>query len=98
MDKLVLGKYILLNGRVTKTNGTPNTFLNATLPKGVKMKEKKEVSERDIELLERHINSTKIQLIDLKNQFNSSLGKVHGSLILISLLLIIGLLIGYLLR
>ena len=62
------------------------------------MKEKKEVTGQDLELLERHINSTKIQLIDLKNQFNSSLGKVHGSLILIALLLIIGLLIGYLLR
>jgi hypothetical protein len=60
------------------------------------MKPKKEITEQDLEILERHINSTKLQIIDMKNQFSRSLGKVHGSLILISLLLIIGLLIGYL--
>ena len=32
------------------------------------MKPKKEVTEEDLELLHRHINSTKLQVIDIKNQ------------------------------
>ena len=43
------------------------------------MKEKKQVTEDDLENLERHINSTKLQLIDAKNTINKSLFKVRTS-------------------
>jgi len=59
------------------------------------MKPKKEITEQDLELLERSINITKIQLIDIKNQFNKSLGRMKGTLLLYSLILVIGLIIGY---
>ena len=59
------------------------------------MKPKKEITERDLELLERNINSTKIQLIDIKNQFNKSLGRMRGTLLLYFIILAIGLTIGY---
>ena len=59
------------------------------------MKPKKEITEQDIELLERSINTTKIQLIDIRNQFNKSLGRVKGTLLLYFLILAIGLGIGY---
>ena len=36
------------------------------------MKPKKEITEHDLEILERHINTTKLQLIDIRNQFNKS--------------------------
>ena len=61
------------------------------------MKNKKEITEYDLEILQRHIDSTKIQMIDLKNQLNTSLGKIRGTMVLLSLLLVISLLIGYLL-
>jgi AAA+ ATPase superfamily predicted ATPase len=59
------------------------------------MKPKKEITEQDLELLERHINSTKLQLIDIRNQFNKSLGRIKGTLLLYFLILAIGLIIGY---
>ena len=59
------------------------------------MKPKKEITEQDLELLERDINTTKIQLIDIRNQFNKSLGRMRGTLLLYSLILVIGLTIGY---
>jgi len=59
------------------------------------MKPKKEITEQDLELLERNINTTKIQLIDIKNQFNKSLGRVRGTLLLYFIILAIGLTIGY---
>ena len=59
------------------------------------MKPKKEITEQDLELLERSINATKIQLIDIRNQFNKSLGRIKGTLLLYFLILAIGLIIGY---
>jgi len=59
------------------------------------MKPKKEITEQDLELLERSINTTKIQLIDIRNQFNKSLGRMRGTLLLYFIILAIGLTIGY---
>ena len=59
------------------------------------MKPKKEITEHHLEILERHINTTKIQLIDVRNQFNKSLGRMRGTLLLYFLILAIGLTIGY---
>ena len=59
------------------------------------MKPKKEITEQDWELLERSINTTKIQLIDIRNQFNKSLGRMRGTLLLYFIILAIGLIIGY---
>jgi AAA+ ATPase superfamily predicted ATPase len=59
------------------------------------MKPKKEITEQDLELLERHINSTKLQLIDIRNQLDKSLGRIKGTLLLYFLILAIGLIIGY---
>ena len=59
------------------------------------MKPKKEITEQDLELLERSINTTKIQLIDIRNQFNKSLGRMRGTLLLYFIILAIGLIIGY---
>jgi len=59
------------------------------------MKPKKEITEHDLEILERNINTTKIQLIDIRNQFNKSLGRMRGTLLLYFLILAIGLIIGY---
>ena len=61
----------------------------------VSMKPKKEITEQDLELLERSINTTKIQLIDIRNQFNKSLGRMKGTLLLYFIILAIGLTIGY---
>ena len=59
------------------------------------MKPKKEITEHDLEILERSINTTKIQLIDIRNQFNKSLGRMRGTLLLYFIILAIGLIIGY---
>ena len=61
----------------------------------VSMKPKKEITEQDLELLERSINTTKIQLIDIRNQFNKSLSRMRGTLLLYFIILAIGLTIGY---
>ena len=62
---------------------------------GIDMKDKKEITEQDLEILERHINSTKIKLIDINNQLNKSLGRLRGSFVIVSILLIIALTVGY---
>ena len=59
------------------------------------MKPKKEITEHDLEILERSINTTKLQLIDIRNQFNKSLGRMKGTLLLYFIILAIGLVIGY---
>ena len=61
------------------------------------MKEKKEVTQYDLENLERHINTTKIRMIDMQNQFTKSLGRIRGTMVVLSIVLVIGLLIGYIL-
>ena len=57
------------------------------------MKPKKEVTEEDLELLERHINTTKIKLIDMQNQFSNSLSKIRGTIVVLTIELVTGLLI-----
>jgi hypothetical protein len=59
------------------------------------MKPKKEVTEEDLELLERHINTTKLQLIDVKNQFSKSLFKIRGTIVILTIVLAIISIIGY---
>ncbi len=59
------------------------------------MKPKKEVTEQDLELLQRHINTTKIRLIDMQNQFNKSLGRIRGTIVILTLVLAIISIIGY---
>ena len=58
------------------------------------MKEKKEITEQDLQVLEKHINSTKLQLIDIKNQFNRSLTKIKGSIAFVFIISIIVTLVG----
>ena len=59
------------------------------------MKPKKEITEEDLELLERHINTTKLRLIDMQNQFNKSLGRIRGTIVILTLILAIISIIGY---
>ena len=59
------------------------------------MKPKKEVTEQDLELLQRHINTTKIRLIDMQNQFNKSLGRIRGTIVILTIILAIISIIGY---
>ena len=59
------------------------------------MKPKKEVTEQDLELLQRHINTTKLRLIDMQNQFNKSLGRIRGTIVILTLVLAIISIIGY---
>ena len=59
------------------------------------MKPKKEVTEEDLELLERHINTTKIKLIDMQNQFSNSLSKIRGTIVVLTIVLVIISIIGY---
>ncbi|QDP68012.1 MAG: hypothetical protein Unbinned657contig1001_54 [Prokaryotic dsDNA virus sp.] len=61
------------------------------------MKEKKEITEHDLENLEKHINTTKLRLIDMNNHFNKSLGKIRGTMFIVSLILVIIIIIGYIL-
>ena len=61
------------------------------------MKPKKEITEEDLELLERHINTTKIKLIDMQNQFSNSLSNIRGTIVVLTIVLVTGLLIGYIL-
>ena len=37
------------------------------------MKEKKEITEQDLEILQKHINKTKLRIIDMNNQFNKAI-------------------------
>ena len=59
------------------------------------MKPKKEVTEQDLEILLKHINTTKIRLIDMQNQFNKSLGRIRGTIVILTLVLAIISIIGY---
>ena len=61
---------------------------------GMIMKKKKEITEQDLQALERHINSTQLQLIDIRNQFNSSLTKIKGSIAFVFIISIIVTLLG----
>jgi hypothetical protein len=61
---------------------------------GMIMKEKKEITEQDLQLLERHINSTKLQLIDIKNQFNKTLVRIKSSIVIVFLVSVIITLLG----
>jgi len=61
------------------------------------MKPKKEITEQDLELLQKHINTTKLRLIDMQNQFNKSLGRIRGTIIILTILLVIISIIGYIL-
>ena len=42
------------------------------------MKNKKQVTEEDLEFLERHIQSTKLRLIDTQNRLNNAIAKMKG--------------------
>ena len=59
------------------------------------MKEKKEVTQYDLENLERHINTTKLRMIDMQNQFTKSLGRMRGTIVIITIILAIISIIGY---
>ena len=59
------------------------------------MKPKKEITQYDLENLERHINTTKLQLIDAKNQFSKSLFKIRGTIVILTIVLVIISVIGY---
>tara|TARA_R100001143_G_scaffold60909_1_gene60844 strand:+ start:370 stop:555 length:186 start_codon:yes stop_codon:yes gene_type:complete len=59
------------------------------------MKPKKEVTQYDLENLERHINTTKLKMIDMQNQFSKSLGRIRGTIIILTIVLAIISIIGY---
>ena len=59
------------------------------------MKPKKEITEYDLENLERHINTTKLRMIDMQNQFTKSLGRMRGTIVIITIVLAIISIIGY---
>ena len=59
------------------------------------MKPKKEITEYDLENLERHINTTKLRVIDMQNQFTKSLGRMRGTIVIITIVLAIISIIGY---
>ena len=59
------------------------------------MKEKKEVTQYDLENLERHINTTKLRMIDMQNQFTKSLGRIRGTIVILTIVLAIISIIGY---
>ena len=61
---------------------------------GMIMKEKKEITEQDLQILEKHINSTKLQLIDIKNQFNKTLVRIKSSIVIVFLVSVIITLLG----
>ncbi len=61
---------------------------------GIVMKEDKEITQHDLQVLERHINTTKLRLIDMQNQFNNTLAKIKGSIVIVFLVSIIIALIG----
>ena len=59
------------------------------------MKPKKEVTQYDLENLERHINTTKLKMIDMQNQFRKSHGRIRGTIIILTIVLAIISIIGY---
>ena len=61
----------------------------------VSMKPKKEITEQDLQILERAVNGINLRLIDIDNRFKKSLGRMRGTLLLYFIILAIGLTIGY---
>ena len=61
---------------------------------GIGMKEENEITKQDLQVLEKHINTTKLRLIDMQNQFNNTLAKIKGSIVIVFLVSIIIALIG----
>jgi hypothetical protein len=59
------------------------------------MKPKKEITEQDLQILERAVNGINLRLIDIDNRFKKSLGRMRGTLLLYFIILAIGLTIGY---
>ena len=59
------------------------------------MKPKKEITQYDLENLERHISTTKLRIIDMQNQFTKSLGRMRGTMVIITIVLAIISIIGY---
>jgi len=59
------------------------------------MKPKKEITEQDLQILERAVNGINLRLIDIDNRFKKSLGRMRGTLLLYFIILAIGLIIGY---
>ena len=59
------------------------------------MKDKKEVTEEDLKILERHIQITKIRLIDMQNQFTKTIGKIKGAITIFFIVIAIISIIGY---
>ena len=59
------------------------------------MKPKKEVTEQELELLQKHINTTKLKMIDMQNQFSKSLGRIRGTIVILTIVLAIISIIGY---
>ena len=56
---------------------------------------KKEVTEEDLKLLERHIQTTKLRLIDMQNQFTKTIGKIKGVITIFFIVIAIISIIGY---
>jgi hypothetical protein len=61
------------------------------------MKDKKEITEQDLQILERAINGISLRLIDMDNKFKKSLGRVKGMFLIFPVILAIGIIIGYIL-
>ena len=59
------------------------------------MKDKKEVTEEDLKILERHIQTTKLRLIDMQNQLTETIGKIKGIIAIFFVIIAIISIIGY---
>ena len=59
------------------------------------MKDKTPITKHDLENLERHISTTKLRIIDMQNQFSKSLGRMRGTIVIITIVLAIISIIGY---
>ena len=59
------------------------------------MKDKTPITKHDLENLERHISTTKLRMIDMQNQFTKSLGRMRGTIVIITIVLAIISIIGY---
>ena len=46
------------------------------------MKPKKEITEQDLQILERAVNGINLRLIDIDNRFKKSLCRMRGTLLL----------------
>jgi hypothetical protein len=59
------------------------------------VKDKTPITKHDLENLERHISTTKLRMIDMQNQFTKSLGRMRGTMVMITIVLAIISIIGY---